>query len=921
MTDHDDRDAGDSSMIELFRSDLAFHKPVLRSNLLALKDNPGAADRMEALCKALRTIRGAAGLIELDPVVKISQAMENCLNLARKRRSSLTPRCLDLFAAGIDLFEKLSEGADTENEALQPGSAQEIEDLVAAIESLSSEAADPAPTLSDSAPPPPFSNSPSSPPSFIDPAILGIFRSEAATNAQILSDGLLTLENEPDDIETLETVMRGAHSLKGAARIVGLDSAVKLAHTMEDCFVAAQKGEVLLAPRHIDVLLKGVDMLVKTSEAACGDSLEQWLVENRPRADALISSISAIRTEKGMTTGEGEIEPPASTPSGEPACAAPESRAEAHRPKAARKQTGELGRTVRVTAAKIDRLIGLAGEVAVSSRWLPTFSDSFLALKRDHVELSTILEIIQELSADGSENGHAQNGIRQARERLKKCGISLAERLNRLDLFINSSTTLSDRLYHEAVGIRMRPFLERVQSLPRMVRDLARQLGKKVKLEIAGASTEVDQDILEKLDAPINHLLRNAVDHGIDFPRERLAAGKPEIGVVSLQAEHRSGMLMITISDDGRGVDMDRLKKQILKKGLAGAELVERMSEAELLDFLFLPGFSTARKVTEISGRGVGLDVVHNMVHEVGGVVRATSRFGQGITFQLELPLTLSVIRMLLVEIAGEPYAFPLARIDRCLIVPREQIMKVEDRQYFRFDEKNTALVNIHHVLEIEEPADRQDDLTVVVVSDRMDAYGLVVDNLLGECDLVIRPLDPRLGKVPNISAAALMLDNSPVLIFDIEDLIRSIDNLLTGKRLRSVGDSPGAVAQRTHRRILVVDDSITVRELERKMLENAGYHVEVAVDGVDGWNAVRSGGYDMVVSDVDMPRMNGIELIGHIREHPDFKSLPVIVISYKDKEEDRLAGLQAGADYYLTKSSFQDDSFLEAVENLIGGA
>jgi len=582
---------------------------------------------------------------------------------------------------------------------------------------------------------------------------------------------------------------------------------------------------------------------------------------------------------------------------------------------------GDKDRTVRVTAGKIERLMGQAGEVVVNARWLPNFSEALLELKRNHGELLTILDGLQEIFVQ--EGGHPEVSeiLLEARKKTKECSRKLGERLNQFDIFNSTSAALSDRLYHEVISVRMRPFSDGVQGFPRLVRDVSRELGKKVRLDIKGKATEVDRDILEKLDAPLNHLLRNALDHGIETPEDRLSAGKPETGTLTLEAAHRSGMLMITLSDDGRGIDLDRLRRKIVEKGLAGEDMVEKMTEPELMDFLFLPGFSTAENVTEISGRGVGLDVVRNMVHEVGGVVRALSKIGEGLTFHMELPLTLSVVRTFLVEIAGEPYAFPLARIERCLELPRSAISTVEDRQYFRFDDNNIALVDIHNVLELKVPPEQKNDLFVVVVSDRLNFYGLSVDRFLGEYDLVVRPLDPRLGKVPDISSVAVMLDGSPVLIFDVEDLVRSIDNLLTGRRLRKLSREAGSETARQKKRILVVDDSFTVREMERKILENRGYDVETAVDGVDGWNAVRAGHYDMVVSDVDMPRMNGIDFVRQIKQHPELKSLPVIIVSYKDKEEDRILGLEAGANYYLTKSSFEDDSLIHAAVDLIGEA
>lgn len=582
-------------------------------------------------------------------------------------------------------------------------------------------------------------------------------------------------------------------------------------------------------------------------------------------------------------------------------------------------QTSESERTVRVTATKIERLMGLAGEVVVGSRWLPPFSESLFLLKRGQSELANTLEELQKVLETGDFHRAGKLAF-QARERLKGLGRDLGERMGELDMFTSVSANLSDRLYHEVIGVRMSPFALGIRGYRRRLRDMARELGKRIRLEVVGESTEVDRDILERISTPLNHLLRNAVDHGIETPAERRAAGKEETGIIRLEAAHRAGMLIITVSDDGRGVDPDDIRRRLRERGVPGAESAERMSEPELLDFLFQPGFSTAPEVTHLSGRGVGLNVVQGTVHEVGGMVRAASRPGEGTRFQMELPLALSVIRTFLVEIAGEPYAFPLARIDRCLRLAESEILTVEDRQYFLRNGRNVSLVNVHEVLEIADPPPLVAPVNVVVVSDREHAYGLVVDRFLGEFDLVVRPLDPRLGKVPDISAAAVMMDGSPVLIFDVEDLVHSIDNLLSGsRRLGKISPAEAVEEESPPPRILVVEDSFIVREKERKLLENRGYQVEVAVDGMDGWNLVRTAPFDMVISDVDMPRMNGFELIRNIKRHAELSHLPVIIVSYKFTEADRLEGLEAGADYYLSKTDFDDNTLIDAVIDLIG--
>ncbi|MBW2709014.1 MAG: hybrid sensor histidine kinase/response regulator [Deltaproteobacteria bacterium] len=939
-------------MCDLFRTETQNHVAILNDGLLPLEQNPASADQLDAMMRAAHSLKGAARIMGLDGAAHIAHAMEDFFVAAQKGLVRLDPGKADILFQGIDMLNRISEHVGEGAAAWLSGHRKEIETVKNVIAGIVDQTSDAIPPAQEPEQPfPPESDKtfetgydephvedqdkplPQTGENFgADPAMLDLFHAEVETHVAVLNDGLLALENNPGATDQLEALMRAAHSIKGGARIVGLDAAVKVAHAMEDCFVAAQKGAVLLGSEQIDILLRIVDILINIAESIHGGETD-WVSRHGGEIDHLMAAMTAIIHGEApipvSPVAEPFVEDPVPVVPSDSESDLSLAKAEDIKPvlkettekSPALVKSGELDRTVRVTAAKIERLMGQAGEVVVGAGWLPTFSESLLDLKRNHLELLTLLEGLQDAIMRKEKRSRAQELIARAREKTKACTLQLADRLNQFDIFTGATAALSDRIYHEVISVRMRPFSDGVQGFPRLVRDLARDLGKKVRLEIKGKGTEVDRDILEKLDAPLNHLIRNAVDHGIESPEERAAAGKPETGLLQLEASHRSGMLMITVKDDGRGIDLEKLRQKIVEKKMTPHEMATRMTETELMEFLFLPGFSTAKNVTEISGRGVGLDVVHNMVHEVSGVVRAVSNPGEGLAFHIELPLTLSVVRTFLVEIAGEPYAFPLARIDRCLELRPSDIDIVEDRQYFRFDDNNIALLDIHNVLELETPLENREKLFVVVLSDRLNAYGLAVDKFLGECDLVVRPLDARLGKVPDISSVAVMLDGAPVLIFDVEDLVRSIDNLLAGRRLRKLNPGSEAIEARKQKRILVVDDSFTVREMERKLLESKGYLVDTAVDGVDGWNAIRTGSYDMVISDVDMPRMNGIEFVNRIKRHAELKSIPVIIVSYKDKEEDRLAGLQAGANYYLTKSSFQDDSFIRAAVNLIGEA
>ncbi|MGC4242643.1 MAG: hybrid sensor histidine kinase/response regulator, partial [Herbaspirillum sp.] len=550
------------------------------------------------------------------------------------------------------------------------------------------------------------------------------------------------------------------------------------------------------------------------------------------------------------------------------------------------------------------------------------FSASMLRMKRVQREAAQALDLLQQKLAASQLDEFAQTTLAELRALMQTNQQLLGEQLIALDAFDRRSVNLSQQLYDEALACRMRPFADGTAGFARMVRDVGNALGKSVRLDISGTATQIDRDILEKLEAPLGHLLRNAVDHGIEDGSTRRAAGKPEQGVVRLEARHSAGMLLIEVADDGAGIDLHALRRTVVARGLATQDIAERLSDAELLDFLLLPSFSLRETVTEISGRGVGLDVVADMLKQVRGTIRITTRPGQGSRFLLQLPLTLSVIRSLLVEIAGEPYAFPLAYVNRTLRLPAEALQTLEGYQHFSHGGRQVGLVSAHQVLQRGQWRVRDGSVCVVVIGEEEHSYGIAVDAFLGERMLVVQPLDARLGKIPDILAGALMEDGAPLLILDVADLLRTVEKLTASGRLQTVDADPaGAAAVAVRKKVLVVDDSLTVRELERKLLTNRGYQVTVAVDGMDGWNAVRAEHFDLVITDIDMPRMDGIELVTLIRGAPQLQALPVMIVSYKDREEDRQRGLAAGADHYFTKSSFHDESLLQAVMDLIGEA
>ena len=751
-----------------------------------------------------------------------------------------------------------------------------------------------------------------------DASLLELFSLEADAQTQVLSAGLLALERNPTQADQLEACMRAAHSLKGAARIVGVDAGVSVSHVMEDCLVSAQESRLYLQPEHIDALLQGTDLLMRiaTPGNTVGPAdidayvalMERLLDPSQPTAKAAPPPVVS-QPAPASVIEELPLEPePAPSVASDP-------------PRQGKRMTEGGERVLRVTAERLNSLLDLSSKSLVETQRLKPYLASMQRLKRIQSNSVRALDTLDGHLKTLDLNLEAQEALADTRRLLSEAQALLAEKTAELDEFGWQAGQRAQVLYDTALACRMRPFADVLAGQVRMVRDLGRSLGKQVRLEIEGEKTQVDRDVLEKLEAPLTHLLRNAVDHGIEMPDQRLLAGKPAEGLIRLRASHQAGLLVLELSDDGNGVDLERLRGTIVDRHLSTLETVLNLSEEELLTFLFLPGFSLRDKVTEVSGRGVGLDAVQHMVRQLRGAVVLEQTAGQGSRFHLEVPLTLSVVRSLVVEVGEEAYAFPLAHIERMCDLAPDDIVQLEGRQHFWHEGRHVGLVAASQLLQRPPGQTNDETLKVVVIRERDAVYGIAVERFIGERTLVVLPLDDRLGKVQDISAGALLDDGSVVLIVDVEDMLRSVDKLLNTGRLERIARRSQQVTEAPRKRVLVVDDSLTVRELQRKLLLNRGYEVAVAVDGMDGWNALRSEDFDLLITDIDMPRMDGIELVTLLRRDTRLQSLPVMVVSYKDREEDRRRGLDAGADYYLAKASFHDDALLDAVVELIGGA
>ncbi|MBN9377830.1 MAG: hypothetical protein BGO14_04160 [Chlamydiales bacterium 38-26] len=872
-------------VLKLFLSDLQSQQTIFNQVIQKIDDEDFIKNQYGVLIKICRTLLASSKIVQLKTIENFIQNFENFVAYLKAKATPLTVSDKDLIHQVYQVFEEMNQISEAE---LKNDVQQKKQMYDALNEKMQSQIGITEETKARPVEP--------------EPKMLELFKGEIETQIKSLIEDLLGYQRNREEVRLLDSLMRSAHSIKGAAKVFSFNAIVKLAHVLEDCFIAIKEKQVFLDDDHAELIFKSLDSIREIIHQSSHE-ITSKLNKEQETLDRFAEEIKTfIQTGMSIKYIQPTLE--------EPELAQEETR----------KDLGEHSdRILRMTAENLNRLMGLAAESMVETRWLRPFCDSLLRLKIANNKMFIQMDYLKNSLGNYFFNDVTNTHYHSLMHTMHEYQNELSDRLADLEMFITRHSNLTDRLYEEVIESRMRPFADGVDAFPRMVWETARHLKKKVRLEIKGKSILIDRDILEKLEAPLAQILRNAIDHGIETPDERLALGKPQEGLIKLEASNRAGMLGIIVEDDGRGIHLADLRKKIVEEKLATEEMVFNLTEQELLQFLFLPGFSTSHQVTDISGRGIGLNIVQTMLQDVGGTVHIENHPGKSLSFHLELPLTLSVMRALIVRVGRSTLAFPLARIEQAVSIKKNDILKIENREFFSYLGTNVGLIWVSQLLNIQVESFIPPLLPIVVIRSRSNLYGLIVDEFLGEKELVLQDTESHIGKVPCVSAGSVLENGTPVLIVDLEDIIELTDKQLNAGKLYEMDYQEGQPLSSHQKRILVVDDSISVREVECRLLKNRGYAVDSAVNGADAWNAVRLENYDLVVTDVDMPRMNGIELIRNIKNDVRLKNLPVMIVSYKERESDRIQGLEAGANYYLAKSTFGDEALIQAVIDLIG--
>jgi two-component system chemotaxis sensor kinase CheA len=781
----------------------------------------------------------------------------------------------------------------------------------------------------------------------------------------------------------ITNVFRAAHSIKGAARTVNLQDIETIAHRIEDVLVKIREGLLSLTPHLFDVLLTAVDAIGNAMAAHLRG--EQMPNEVVAAVLARLDEAAGEQTESGAAQATVEApEGEKSLPPEPPAITSLDSKAHPATPDASipptpaetceqsqclpaegdfseqsgnpvslpsgttspvNHQTNQLNAevkdqphigphpmqaddTIRVRTTKLDALMDGLGELLVMQMRTEKLLAQMKALQERTIRWQKNWRKARPhcsrlrrnyLNVDKTDLAPLFDFLESNEEELKALGTDHNTLLDHLNNDCNHLQIITDDLQNGIRSVRMLPIATLFDLFPRMVRDLAHNQNKDIVLEVQGQEAEVDRQALELMKDPLTHLLRNAVDHGIELPEERLMAGKPRHGTIRLCAEQRGNNLVLTISDDGRGINLDAVRQAAIEQGLVPPEKMADFSERDVVELIFHSGLSTARKTTDLSGRGVGMDVVRKNLEQIHGFIQVETMLGVGTSFVLMLPITLTTSQVLLVRVGGETVALPMINVERILHVNVLKVGNIEGHSAIYAEGRPMPLVSLANVLklpEVEQPLLPDAKIPVVILSVAEKRIALRTSGFLSTQQVVVKSLGGQLRRVRNVAGAAILGDGQLVTILNVSDLMKS----LQGKSLASLG-LPIVTKEARRWRVLLADDSITTRTLEKHILENAGYEVLTAADGQEAWKLICQNEKelpDLVVSDVNMPKMDGFALTQSIKSDSSYARVPVVLVTSLESSQDRLHGMEAGADAYIIKSTFDQKELLETIERLI---
>jgi two-component system chemotaxis sensor kinase CheA len=750
--------------------------------------------------------------------------------------------------------------------------------------------------------------------------LLATFGEEAADHVQAIIAGILVIEQDPSRSQQseIEPVYRATHSLKGAARAVGLKDIETICQHLESVFSSVRKGEMILTQSEFDLIH---DVITTLELLLAGDKT----VKITPIIQKLKTAVHSSQTSP---VREVPPAPPQKASIREPATPPDASHSEPVTPELLSVSSpgkGTAGPKIRISEERLTSLYETAddllsyrmsagshlSELKSISRSVQTWRWSLSRVEGD------IANLKRQFQGTNDFLDRLLHFIDTTRDIIGSCETKLDSTIRAMTQDHSEMDSAITQLIESIREVVLVPFSSLTDAYPRMVRDIAREQGKKVSLRITGSDIEIDRRILDGIRDPMIHLIRNAVDHGIEPEEIRLRFGKPAEGNLSIEIVHnRANQISITISDDGKGIDPQTAVSVAISKGLLDEEEAQALTDREKERLIFQSGFTTSSHVSTVSGRGLGLAIVQEKINQVGGIVDVESIPGKSTRFFLTVPITLATFRGILVYAENRPFFLPLTDVERVMIPDASEITTIEGRTVLYLENQAIPVVLLSSVLGLSSGSPQSEDArSVVLLRTPNRRFGLIVNQIGGAQEIVVRDLGPQLKDIRFVSGVAILSNTLIVPVLQVEDIAEEMQ----GKTRIGISERELPSSLSGRRKIMVVEDSITSRMLLKNILEGAGYDVETAVDGLDAFTRLKTLPVDIVVSDVDMPRMNGFALTEKIRSEKKLSDLPVILVTSLDSREDREHGITVGANAYIIKSSFDQGNLLEVITRLIG--
>lgn len=757
--------------------------------------------------------------------------------------------------------------------------------------------------------------------------ILEDFLVEAFELIEQIDHDLIELESRPDDLELLNSIFRVAHTVKGSSSFLNFDVLTKLTHKMEDVLNKARHGELQITPDIMDVVLESVDKM-KTLLNCIRDNGNDTAIgmDIEPICAKLAAVADGTAVQNSPTPEQATPSEPA------PAQAAPAAPAEQAAPSMANQPEIDVNSLSDAEVeAEIERLLKIrkAEDTARRAQKAQNPAPAPSPAPKPAPKPATPPPAAKKVPAAGGANSPAamEQTIRVevkrldqlmnlsgelvlSKNRLLTIYDELQERydgeqfLDKLNQVANSLSIITTDIQLAVMKTRMQPVSKVFSKFPRIVRDLSRELGKQIELEISGEETELDKSIIEEIGDPIMHMIRNSCDHGVEDPAARAAAGKSEKGVVQLKAYNEGNHIIIEIADDGKGMDPDMLKVKCIEKNLITEKEADQMSDKEALALIFKPGFSTAQKVTSVSGRGVGMDVVKTNIEKLNGIIEIDSEPGKGSVFKLKIPLTLAIMQSLLVGAQEEYYAIPLASVMETIRVPIESIYTIEGKNVLRLRDEVISLVRLADVFNVKQVFESDSQAYVVIIGVAEAKLGVIIDTLVGQEEIVIKSMGDYLQNIPGIAGATIRGDGRVTLIVDVSSMMNLARQIKTDIKAQIESEAKKAKEKPSDYNVLIVDDSKMDRTLMQKALEPLGVSVFEATNGVEALDLLKTKDKDIdaMLIDIEMPKMDGYTLAGEIRKYSKYRNLPLIAVTSRTSKTDRLRGVEVGMTEYITK-------------------